>query len=125
MQVKKNKNTFRKLRERYFSSKAGVLFVLNRKLGSSIGLGKDFGKLTDLELDRELKTITLEVTSREDINTIAIQGYGFTQRKGAPYLVWNEMAFDGPASDEYKRKFKTMDGIELSRRYVSLVEAIL
>lgn len=125
MKIKKNKNKFRKLRERYFSSKAGVLFVLNRKIKTMVGLGDNFGKLTDLELDRQQKNLTLEVTYEKEVNNISIHGYGFTQRKGEPYLVWEKMKFDGPESENYRKRFKSLDGIELSKRYISVVEAIL
>ena len=125
MRIKKNSNRFKRLQERYFSSKAGVIFVLNRKLGIIVGEGRDFGKVTDLELDREDKNILLEVTHRGEANTIAIIGYGFNQRKGAPWLVWKDIDFDGPESSNYRKRFNKINGIELSPKYVNFVEAIL
>ncbi|PIE38511.1 MAG: hypothetical protein CSA53_04115 [Gammaproteobacteria bacterium] len=125
MEIKKTSSRFKRLRQRYFSTKAAVLFILNRKIKGAVGLGEDFGRITDIELDRGKKDITMEVTQEDAVNTIAVRGYGFEQRKGKPYLIWKTMDFAGPAGEEYRRRFAGMNGIELSKKYIAVVEAVL
>ena len=125
MKVKKNTNRLKQFQSRYFSSKAGILLVVNHKLKGFFGTDNQFGKLTDLELRRQEKTIILEVTDGEDVNNIAICNYGFENRKGDPYLTWKSIDFEGPAEDKYKRIFRDLDGVLLSKKYFSLVEAML
>lgn len=125
MKIKKNSTIFMRLRTKYLSSKAIALMVINKKLKNSFTSGQDFGKLTDLQLDRQSKNMTLEVERRGDISTIALTGYRFETRKGTPYLIWKNIDFTGPATDHYKTIFGKIDGIALSKKYISIVEAVL
>ena len=121
--MKINFNKLKKLKNKYLSGKAAILFLLNRKVAAMVG-DRDFGELTDLRLERTEKNIVLEVSRGLAVNTIAIQGYGVVNRRGVPYLTWKSVEFDGPDHDRYKSVFRNRDGIELSKRYVSVVEAI-
>lgn len=125
MKLKKNKNKLKQLRNRFLSSKALALFVLNRKVKFMIGQDKDFGTLTDLQLDRQAKNLTLEVERDRESSTITINNYGFETRKGTPYLIWKSVNFTGPDTPYFQDVFSRINGIELSKRYISVVEAIL
>ena len=125
MKIKKNTNRLKRFRARYLSGKAAVLFLVNRKMKGFFGEANNFGRLTDIELRRREKAIVMEVTDEEAVNTIIIEHYGFEHRSGEPYLVWKKVSFDGPAEGKYRGIFKDINGIELSRGYFSLVEAVL
>jgi hypothetical protein len=117
-------NKLKKLKNRYLSGKGAILFLLNRKVGAMVG-DKDFGQLTDLHLDRAEKNIVLEICRGLSVNTIAIEGYGVVNRQGTPYLTWKGARIDGPDKDRYAQVFQRRDGIELTKRYAAVVEAIL
>ena len=125
MKLKKNSTRLMRLRTKYLSSKAIALFVINKRIKSALQHGKDFGKITDLQLNRQQKNMTLELERQDEINTITISGYTFENRKGAPYLIWKDIDFTGPATNHYRTIFKNINGIELSKKYVSIVEAVL
>lgn len=125
MNVRKNSTTFMRLRTKYLSSKAIALFVINKKLKNTLQHGEDFGQLTDLQLNRQNKNMTLELERQDELNTIALTGYTFENRRGIPYLIWKNINFTGPATQHYQKIFKNIDGIELSRKYISIVEAVL
>ncbi|PHR27269.1 MAG: hypothetical protein COA36_09795 [Desulfotalea sp.] len=125
MKLKKSSTMFMRLRTKYLSSKAIALFVINKKLKTTLQHDSDFGKLTDIQLNRQQKNMTLELEHLSEINTIAINGYTFENRKGEPYLIWRTIDFTGPAKDHYKMIFKNIDGIELSKKYIAIVEAVL
>jgi len=125
MKIKKNSTRFMRLRTKYLSSKGIAIFAINKKLKNAFTSGQDFGKLTDLQLDRQSKNMTLELERRAQINTIALTGYSFENRKGTPYLIWKNINFTGPATNHYITIFKKIDGIALSPKYISIVEAVL
>lgn len=114
-----------RFRNKYLSSKAAILFMINRKMKDITVEGGSFGKLTDLEVLRQDKTILIELTEGKEASLIEIRRYGFLHRKGEPFLVWQDLHFDGPAKERYQKIFKKLDGIQLSKRNFSLVEAIL
>ncbi len=114
----------KKLKNRYLSGKGAILFLLNRKVGAMIG-DVDFGELTNLRLDRAEKNIVLEIARGPNVNTIAIEGYGVVNRKGLAYLVWKDARIDGPDKERYAPVFERRKGIELTKRYAAVVEAIL
>ncbi len=124
MKLKKRIEKLKRLRNRYLSSKTAALYFVNRKMKSLTG-EHSFGTLTDLRLDRVDKNIELEVMNDDQVNTIAINGYGFTNKRGTPYLTWQSASFSGPEADHYRGILNKLDGIELSKRYVSLIEAVL
>ncbi len=125
MQIQKSIKRLKRLRSRYLSSKTAVLYILNRKFA---GLGKEsggVGKLTDIILDRERKNISLFVENHGNTNSIAMQGYGFTQKGGSPFLVWKTIQCQGPDRKNLDQVFNRLDGIELSKTVLPLVETIL
>lgn len=101
------------------------MFFVNYKLKSITGRDEQFGRLTDLALNRDTKEISLEMTQYEEITCITIEGYRFDNRKGETYLCWDKVNSEGPAQDKYSKIFDNINGIELSKRYMLLVEAIL
>ncbi len=113
----------KKLKNRYLSGKGAILFLLNRKVAAMVGA--DFGELTDLHLDRAEKNMVLEISRGLDVNTIAISGYGVVSRQGKPYLTWNDARVEGPERERYASIFQRKEGIELTKRYAAVVEAIL
>lgn len=117
-------NKLKKLKNRYLSGKGAILFLLNRKVGAMVG-DKDFGELTDLHLDRAEKNLTLEISRGLSINTINIEGYGVISRQGKPYLIWKKAQVDGPDRERYAPVFNRCEGIELTKRYATVVEALL
>ena len=117
-------NKLKKLKNRYLSGKGAILFLLNRKVGAMVG-DRDFGQLTDLHLDRAEKNIVLEICRGLSVNTIAIEGYVVVNRQGTPSLTWKGARIDGPDKDRYAQVFQRRDGIELTKRYAAVVEAIL
>lgn len=123
--MQKRKNKIRKFRDRYFSGKAAVLFVVNRKLRGFFGDENNFGKLTDLTLSRGEKTIAIEVSDGLEVNTITIRDYGFTYRRGEPFLVWRTIDFEGNGQERYRKIFSQKQGLRLSKKLFSLVEAVL
>ncbi|WP_028318064.1 hypothetical protein [Desulfobulbus elongatus] len=122
--MKINIHKLKKLKNRWLTGKGAILFLLNRKVAAMTGDG-DFGELTDLRLDRAEKNLVLEVSRGLHVNTIAIRGYGVVTRRGTPYLTWKSAQCDGPDSERYAQVFRQRDGIELSKRSVAVVEAIL
>jgi len=114
----------KKLKNRYLSGKGAILFLLNRKVGAMVG-DADFGELTDLRLDRAEKNIVLEIARGPNVNTIAIEGYVVVSRHGTPYLTWKGAHIDGPDKERYAQVFQRREGIELTKRYAAVVEAIL
>lgn len=125
MQRKTNKNPIRRFRDRYLSGKAAVLFVVNRKLRGFFGESNNFGKLTDLTLSRREKTIAMEVTDGSQVNIITIREYGFSERRGEPFLTWRAIDFEGPGRDKYQKIFARQQGLRLSKNFFALVEAVL
>lgn len=125
MKIKKSSNRFMRLKTRYFSSKGLALWAINKKLKKALGHGQEFGKLVDLQLNRQEKNIGLELEHQGEVNTIMLSGYGFENRKGRPHLIWKDINFTGPAQHHYQSVFKKIESIELSKKYVSLVEAML
>lgn len=117
-------NKLKKLKTRYLSGKGAILFLLNRKVGAMVG-DKDFGKLTDLHLDRAEKNLTLEISRGLNTNTINIEGYGVVSRQGKPFLIWKGVRVDGPDKERYAPVFYRREGIELTKRYATVVEALL
>ena len=113
----------KKLKNRYLSGKGAILFLLNRKVAAMVGA--DFGELTDLHLDRAAKNMVLEIRCGLDVNTIAINGYGVVNRQGKPFLTWNTTQIEGPDRERYMPIFQRKEGIELTKRYAAVVEAIL
>lgn len=125
MKIKKNTNRLQKFRNKYFSGKAGAMFLISRKMNRLLVPHESIGKLTDINLFRKEKNIVIELSNGHEVNNISISSYSFEHRKGDPYLVWKSVECEGPEEDRYKRLFNNLDGIELSKRYFSLVEAIL
>ncbi len=125
MQNKKNIGRIRKFRDRYLSGKAAVLFVVNQKLKGFFGEENNFGKLTDLTLSRREKTMSMEVSDGLEVTSITLRRYGFTKRRGEPYLVWQTIDFDGPGKERYRKIFARQEGLRLSKGLFSLVEAVL
>lgn len=114
----------KKLKNRYLSGKGAILFLLNRKVGAMVG-DRDFGELTDLHLDRADKNMVLEISRGLSVNTITIGGYSVVIRRGTPYLTWRETRIEGPDRERFARVFERREGIELTKRYAAVVEAIL
>lgn len=114
----------KKLKNRYLSGKGAILFLLNRKVGAMVG-DRDFGELTDLHLDRADKNMVLEISRGLSVNTITIGGYSVVIRRGTPYLTWRETRIEGPDRERFARVFGRREGIELTKRYAAVVEAIL
>ena len=125
MQRKNQKNLVRRFRDRYLSGKAAALFVVNRKLKGFFGEHNNFGKLTDLSLSRREKTIALEVSDGSEVTTITIRDYGFSERRGEPYLIWQSIDFEGPGREKYQKIFARQQGLQLSKKIFALVEAVL
>ena len=46
-------------------------------------------------------------------------------RQGKPYLIWKKAQVDGPDRERYAPVFNRSDGIELTKRYATVVEALL
>lgn len=114
----------KKLKNRYLSGKAAILFLLNRKVAAMTG-SRDFGTLTDVQLDRSEKNMVLEITNGLHCNIITITGYGVVNKKGRPHLTWRQAHIEGPDRALYAPVFDHNDGIELTNRYAAVVEAIL
>ncbi|MCK5544450.1 MAG: hypothetical protein KAI35_04480 [Desulfobulbaceae bacterium] len=118
---------FRKIKNLRFKklgTKDAALFLINRKL-SAMGSNENFGKLTDLKLDRPTKTISFEVSRDEQVHSIAIKGYRFVIHNGRSCLSWAKVECRGPSQSNYLKFFKGLDRIEIPRRYLSLLEVIL
>lgn len=106
-------------------SKTVVLFFLNRKISTLTGGRKDFGKLTDLGVDRKAKSISFDVIRNGEMHSLAIRNYYFFVSRGQSYLGWSSMDFDGPAREEYRIVFQEIDRIKVSNRYISMLEAVM
>lgn len=120
--------TFKKLNKLYrkkLSGKNAALFLLNRKIPNLAGGKKAFGTITDLHLDRQNKTTSFEITRDNEVNTITVRGYRIVAYKGASYLNWTAMDFDGPARETYRQAFRGFERLEVPRAYIFMLEAVL
>lgn len=125
MKIFKEFKKLKKLKMKKLNGKNAALFLLNRKLQQISTKHGSYGKITDLQLDRQTKTLEFEILRGEAINTIAILGYHFTAFKGHSYLGWSSLSFNGPSQGEYRKVFHNIDRIEVSKRYLSLLEVVL
>ncbi len=120
--------TFKKLNKlnlKRLSGKSAALFLLNRKIPTLAGGKKNFGAITDLNLDRKNKTISFEITRDQVVNTITVRGYRLVALKGQSYLNWTEMVFDGPDQEVYQRAFHGFERLEVPRASIFMLEAVL
>jgi len=108
-----------------FNSKNAALFLLNRKI-PQLGGGRDnFGKITDLRLDRKARTISFEVSRENQAHTITVKKYRFVEYKGRSCLSWLTLDCRGPQREHYNRILHDIKRIEVPRRYLSLLEVVL
>lgn len=123
--IKTFKNMYAGLKLKGFSGKTAVLFFLNRKISALAGERNDFGKLTDLRLDRQARSISFDVTRDGETHSLAIRDYRFVVGKGQSYLSWASMDCDGPGRERYGEIFQEIDRIKVSKRYISMLEAVM
>lgn len=114
-----------RLKEKSLSGKGAALFLLNRKIPELAGGKNAFGKITDLRLEREAKSVSFEISRDSEVNTITVKGYHIDPRLGQSCLSWDVMEFDGPARERYRKIFQNIDRIEISKRYIFMLEAVL
>jgi hypothetical protein len=121
-------NFFKKigrLRDKHLSGKNAALFLLNRKIPGLAGGRKEFGKITDIRLERPTKTIAFEITKDNRVNTITVRGYHIAAHRGDSCLGWNSMEFAGPDRARYGEIFQDIERIKISKNSIFLLEAVL
>ena len=115
----------RKLKVRRINGKSAVLFLLNRKLSAIADGRKEFGELIDLRLDRKTRSISFDLIRDDKMSSIAIQEYRIIASKGQSWLTWSAIDFEGPARERFRNIFQEIDRIEVSKRYISMLEVVM
>lgn len=105
--------------------KRAALFLLNRKLPEMAGPGVDLGRITDLELDRESKTMTFTITRAEQESKVSVRGYRVVRQQDGSYLGWQAIDCTGPAAANFRRTFSGLHRIPVPERHVRLLESVL
>ena len=124
MEFVKSFKKIRKLKFRRINGKSAVLFLLNRKISALADGRKDFGELVDLKLDKQARSISFDLIRDDQISSVSILDYRFIASKGQSCLTWSSMDFEGPARQTFKNIFRGIDRIEVSKRYISILEAV-
>lgn len=114
-----------RLKDKSLSGKGAALFLLNRKIPELAGGKNAFGRITDLHLDRQAKNVSFEIARASEVNTITVKGYYVDALMGKSCVTWNSMEFDGPAREKYRKIFQGINRIEISKRYIFMLEAVL
>ena len=117
-------NKIKNLKFRKIGAKSAVIFLINRKLPTVVGKA-DLGKVTDLQLDRAAKHLTLEMTKGKDVNAIDIVGYKIILFKGKSFISWDCLNFHGKAKKQYQKIFKGISRLEVSPKLTTALKAIL
>jgi len=105
--------------------KGAALFLLNRRLPELVGNTTEFGRMTDLRLDRRAHSIAFDISREREVHTITVRGYRLFTVQQRSYLGWSSLRVDGPAREHYSRAFHGIERIEVPRRYVFMLEALL
>lgn len=125
MKLLKTFSKLKKLRLKHINGKTTALFLLNRNIPRMTAGKQNFGKITDLHLDRKQKNSTFEITRNGEVNTVTVQGYKIVANKGKSFLSWQKLDCTGPAKTEYHRAFKGLKQLEIPKKYITIVEAAL
>ena len=119
------KNLFKKIRQfrqRYVSSKTIAIWALNKKLP------QEWGRIIDLNLDRELSQLSLQVcaSKREFLNKtqISIVGYQIDTQSNEAKLSWEKITVKGYNKNWFKKQLMQRKHIVIPAHYVALVEKL-
>ncbi len=106
----------RQFRERYISTKAVAIWVINKKLPT------EWGMVSDIDLDRDSKDLTLTLIKSQVQTVVSVTGYHVEMTlSGQAYFRWRRVAVEGTQKSTVLKKFKGRNFIEIPSQYVSLV----
>jgi len=118
-------NFFKRLSFRRFSGKSAAIFFLNRKLAKAAGGGNPFGKIIDLSLDRQSKTLRFDLEGEAGPTTVIVDGYELRRRGKGMTLAWSRLQIEGPAREALARLFGKVEQIDIPPQYLTLLEIAL
>lgn len=116
---------FKKLSFRRFSGKAAAIYFLNRKLAKAAGGSNPFGKIIDLSLDREKKTLRFNLEGVSGPTTVIVDGYHFRPHGKRMSLAWSSLRIEGPAREAITRLFGKVERIDIPPQYQTILEIAL
>jgi len=108
----------KKLTKKVFNSKTYLLIGLNRYVPD------DFGKLTDISVDKEEKNIHIQMLKDEEEAHLSILKYGLEYKGNTAYLVYSKIESDVFLQSALKGK-KIDKKIKVDPKYIKIVQAML
>lgn len=111
-------NTMRRFAKKAFSSKTYVLAAVNRFVPESLG------KLTDLEIDREGRNISLELLRSGEQASLHVKNYGIRYRGSRSFLVYETLYAQGFLRPQLNSAMKQRE-IEIDKRYIKAVKTLI
>jgi sporulation protein YlmC with PRC-barrel domain len=111
-------NTMRRFAKKAFSSKTYVLAGVNRLVPETLG------KVTDLEIDRENKNISLELLRGKEQAALHVKNYAIRYRGSRSFLVFETLYAQGFLKSQLKSAMKNRE-IEIEKRYIKAVKTLI
>jgi sporulation protein YlmC with PRC-barrel domain len=111
-------NTMRRFAKKAFSSKTYVLAAVNRFVPETMG------KLTDLEIDRENKNISMELLRGKENAALHVKNYSLRYRGSRSFLVFETLYAQGFLKPQLKSVLKNRE-IEIDPRYIKAVKTLI
>lgn len=108
----------RRFAKKVFSSKSWVLGIINRFVP------QDFGKVEDLTLNRDEKTLYLLLKKEELESQITINNYALRYEGSKSFITFKSIEADGYLKSRLKSALKTKE-IEVDPKYITLVKKFL
>ncbi|MEY8247810.1 MAG: hypothetical protein RPT11_05445 [Bermanella sp.] len=107
----------RSFTQRHIGSKALAIWLLRSKLPA------EWGRLTDLQLDREACTLTIFLEKNGAPSSIAIQDYRLQTESGETRLLWKNINASGEAA-AFMKNVRRKGFIVIPDVYVALIEKL-